>query len=439
MRRPPHRPAARTRALAVLCASAVLVTGACGALTDDEETGEGAGTTTPPAPVVPSAPAPEAPDPAAPPVEADLAAVRVRLEEVGEVDSPTALAARSGTDDLYVTEQSGAVRRIGVRHEYANDGSIRRTTYRVESGDVVDLSDRTRNEGERGLLGLAFSSDGRHLYVDYTDPDGATHVDELPMSRNDRADRDRRRELLVVPQPYPNHNGGQLAVGPDGFLYVALGDGGGAGDPDGNGQNPATLLGTILRIDPEGALGDQAYTLPTGNPFLLDPRGAPEVWLFGVRNPWRFSFDPDTGDLWVADVGQDAVEEITRLPAVEGGAGRGANLGWPLMEGDQVFSGDGPPEGHVPPTFTYPRADGACAVTGGYVYRGTAIPALRGAYVYGDFCKGEVRALVTSGGEVVDEQPLGLVVPQLTSFGVDGQGELWALSKDGRIFRIVPE
>src|SRR5690606_33280212 len=197
-----------------------------------------------------------------------LAAVRVRLEEVGEVDSPTALAARSGTDDLYVTEQSGAVRRIGVRHEYANDGSIRRTTYRVASGDVVDLSDRTRNEAERGLLGLAFSSDRRHLYVDYTDPDGATHGDELPMSRNDRADRDRRRELLVVPQPYPNHNGGQLAVGPDGFLYVALGDGGGAGDPDGNGQNPATLLGSILRIDPEGALGDQAYTLPTGNPFL---------------------------------------------------------------------------------------------------------------------------------------------------------------------------
>jgi glucose/arabinose dehydrogenase len=419
--------------LVALLAALAIVAGACGSTEEDRATDD----TVVEAPVVPSAPT-VTPEEQGPPVEADLGAVRVALEEVGEVEAPTALAARSGTDDLYVTEQSGAVRRISVRHEYAGDGSIRRTTRRVESGDVVDLSERTRMDGEQGLLGLAFSSDGRHLYVDYTDEDGATHVDELPMSRNDRADRDRRRELLVVPQPFPNHNGGQLAVGPDGFLYVAMGDGGGAGDPEGNGQDPATLLGSILRIDPEGALGDQAYTLPTGNPFLLDPRGAPEVWLFGVRNPWRFSFDPETDDLWVADVGQNEVEEITRLPAAEGGAGRGANLGWNLVEGDRPFEGGVAPEGHSAPIFTYPRTDGACAVTGGYVYRGTAIPALRGAYVYGDYCKGEIRALVASGDTVVDEQPLGLQVPALTSFGVDGDGELWALSQQGKIFRIVP-
>lgn len=419
--------------LAVIATLALVGLGACSG-TDDEAT-DGANVDDTTVDASPPSPEPETP---ILPVEADLDALAVQLEEVGEVEEPTAIAARSGTDDLYVAEQGGKVRRVSVRHTYANDGTtIRSTSYRVESGSVVDLSGMVRSEGEQGLLGLVFSSDGRTMYVDYTDDEGATHIDAIPMSRNDRADRDRRRELMVIPQPFPNHNGGQLAIGPDGFLYIGMGDGGGAGDPEDNGQDPGSLLGSILRIDPDGALGEVEYTVPAGNPFVLGG-GAAEVWLYGVRNPWRFSFDSATGDMWVADVGQNEVEEITWLPAKEGGAGRGANLGWNLMEGTRQFSGDGPPEGHVGPIHTYPREGDACAVTGGYVYRGEEIPALRGAYVYGDFCSGEIRAVVASAGTVIDERSLDLSVPNLTSFGEDRTGQLWALSKDGGIFRIAP-
>ena len=401
---------------------------------------ETAGTTTSAPPVVESLPTTVPPESTttSPPPTADLAAVAVALDEVAVLRAPTAMATRSGSDDLYLTEQGGRVRRIQVTKELDEDERVKRVSYRLDRDYVLDISDDTEADGEQGLLGLAFSSDGRRLYVDWTDGDVVTHITGYEMN-GDRADSSSATDLLSQQQPFTNHNGGQLVFGPDGYLYIGLGDGGSAGDPEGNGQNPATWLGSILRIDPDGAEGDATYGIPPTNPFVADPAGAAEVFLFGVRNPWRFSFDPLTDDLWVADVGQDAVEEITWLPAAEGGAGRGANLGWNRMEGNQVFSGTGEPPGHVGPILTYPHDGGACSITGGYVYRGDAVPALQGAYVYGDWCTGEVRALVAQDGRVIDDQPLGITVPQLTSFGVDADGELWALSQSGPVYRIVPQ
>ena len=431
--RPPRRRAALP-ALAV-AAGLVLVVAACSS--DDGDATSG--TTTSAAPVVESLPTTVPPESTTtlPPPTADLSAVAVGLDEVAVLRSPTAMATRSGSDDLYLTEQGGKVRRIEVDVELDDDEEVERVSYRLAREDVLDLEDETEADGEQGLLGLVFSSDGRTLYVDYTDEDVVTHVTQFEMD-GDRADTDTRRDVLSQQQPFTNHNGGQLAIGPDGYLYIGLGDGGSAGDPEGNGQNPATLLGSIVRVDPQLATEDVPYGIPATNPFVGDPAGADEVFLFGVRNPWRFSFDPATGDLWVADVGQDQVEEITWLPATEGGAGRGANLGWARMEGNQVFSGTGEPAGHVGPILTYPHDGGACSIVGGYVYRGEAIPALQGAYVYGDWCTGEVRALVAQEGRVIDDQPIGLTVPGLTSFGVDVDGELWVLSQEGPVSRIVP-
>ena len=226
----------------------------------------------------------------------------------------------------------------------------------------------------------------------------------------EEADMSTRRRLMDVPDFASNHNGGDLAVGPDGFLYFAMGDGGGGGDPEDTGQNPDDLLGALLRIDPEaGSAAGPPYAVPDANPFK-NGGGAPEVWAYGLRNPWRFSFDRATGDLWIGDVGQDAFEEIDLLPRASGG-GRGANLGWSEMEGVEPYEGGREPPGHVRPIFTYGRDGGGCSVTGGFVYRGAAIPPLQGTYVYGDYCIGELRGLLVENGAVADERGLGQVVP----------------------------
>jgi glucose/arabinose dehydrogenase len=338
---------------------------------------------------------------------------------------------RSGDPSIYVAERVGRVRRIRVTIR-----QNRPPTFRLERTPVVDISGEVLTDGERGLLGIAFSSDGRRLYFAYTGTDANQHVDEITLS-GDRVDSDTRRRLLDVPDFASNHNGGDLAVGPDGFLYYAMGDGGGGGDPQGTGQNPTDLLGSLLRIDPEaGSAAGPAYGIPTGNPFVAGG-GAPEVWAFGLRNPWRISFDRATGDLWIGDVGQNRIEEIDYLPRATGG-GRGANLGWSEMEGNEPYEGGVVPELHVPPILTYGHDGGACSVTGGYVYRGPAIPALQGAYVYGDFCLGQLRALLLENGAVADEQPLGPTVPNLVAFGEDSTGELYAVSLDGPVYRIVP-
>jgi glucose/arabinose dehydrogenase len=346
----------------------------------------------------------------------DLSKARVRLDPVAHLSSPVGMTTRKGDPAVYVIEQGGQVRAL-------RNGKLDPTP-------VLDISSLITSGGERGLLGIAFSPDGRYLYLDYTDTNGDTHVAELAM-RGARPDPGSRRNLLTVDQPFANHNGGQLAFGPDGYLYIALGDGGGAGDPNGNGQSLDTLLGKILRISPRPS-GGRPYGIPPDNPFVGRSGARPEIWDYGLRNPWRFSFDPATGDLWIADVGQGDWEEIDHEPARRGGR----NYGWNLREGSHPFEGDAPP-GAVAPVTEYSHQTGGCTVIGGSVYRGSAIPDLAGAYLYGDYCAGWIRAAPVSDGGVGGYRDLGIKVPSLTSFGVDQRGELYALSQAGGMYRIV--
>ena len=342
----------------------------------------------------------------------------VELERVATLEQPIALAVRSGDRTLYVAERSGRV--MAVR-----DGR--------DPGVVLDLSGEISFGGEQGLLGIAFSPDGGFLYVDYTDTGGNTRVVEFEV----RADGDidpTPRELLFVEQPFSNHNGGAIAFGPDGDLYVALGDGGAAGDPNGNAQSLSTLLGKLLRISPEPA-GAHPYTIPADNPFVRSEGARPEIWAYGLRNPWRFSFDRQTGDLWIGDVGQNAFEEID--VELEGSPG-GSNFGWDRFEGTHRFEGDADRKDTVLPVYEYFHDGSACAATGGYVYRGEAIPALRGAYVFGDFCRGTLEALRLRDEGAPEPVSLGPVVPNLASFGEDADGELYALSLSGDVYRLVP-
>jgi glucose/arabinose dehydrogenase len=327
---------------------------------------------------------------------------------------------------LYVIEQDGRV--VAVEP----NGALR---------EVVDLSDRTAASGERGLLGLALHPgwpDVRRAHVHYTDLDGNTVLSELTSTGGEAPTLDpaSERVLLRVPQPAANHNGGQLAFGPDGFLYLALGDGGGGGDPFGNGQNPATLLAAILRIDVDA--GDP-YAIPPDNPFA-GGGGAPEVYVYGLRNPWRFSFDRATGDLWIGDVGQNAWEEVDRLDA---GAIAGANLGWNVTEGAHCFADGGcDPGAFVLPVAEYPTANG-CAVVGGYVYRGSALPGLFGWYLFADYCGGQVYAVRSDAAQSADAaRAVRLLLGsglRITSFGQSADGELYlADAGGGAIYRVVP-
>ncbi len=351
-----------------------------------------------------------------PPTGPHLAEVRIRLERVAVLDQPLAMAARPGDDALYVAEKSGRVIAL-----------LEGRRPRV----VLDLSGRVSTGSEQGLLGLAFSPDGRFLYVDLTDPAGDTRVLEYRVGP-EGIDPATEREVLRVDQPYANHNGGQLAFGPDGYLYVGLGDGGSAGDPEGRAQSLGTLLGKILRISPRPQ-GGRPYGIPPDNPFVERAGARPEIWAYGLRNPWRFSFDRETGELWIGDVGQGAWEEIDVLPPGPGGA----NLGWDLLEGSHPFEGEVGDLRSVLPVYEYPHDGAVCAVTGGYVYRGRAIPELRGAYVFGDFCDGALQALVLRDGRAVHRE-LGPVVPALASFGEDADGELYALSLEGPVYRLIP-
>jgi glucose/arabinose dehydrogenase len=348
---------------------------------------------------------------------AQFRAARVRLVEVATLEQPVAMAVRPGERTLYVVEQVGRVRAV-------RNGKLDPTP-------VVDIAGQVTAGGEQGLLGLAFSPDGRFLYLHFTDRAGDHEVAELAM-RGRRADPGSQRSVLRIEDPYGNHNGGQLAFGPDRRLYLGFGDGGSAGDPLGNGQSLRSLLGKILRIDPRPA-GGRPYRVPSDNPFVGQAGARPEIWAYGLRNPWRFSFDPATGDLWIGDVGQSAWEEVDREPA---GAG-GRNYGWNLREGTHAYAGERPP-GAVDPVIEYGRAGGACTVIGGFVYRGARIPGLRGAYLYGDYCAGWIRAARVRAGKVAERRDLGLEVPSLSSFGVDADGELYAMSLAGPLYRIAP-
>jgi glucose/arabinose dehydrogenase len=403
-----HRPAAYVLAALVTCT----VLGACSGDDDDaraaNETSSTGASTTPS--TTSSTTSTSVPGP-------DLAAARVALTQIaGGFESPVALAVRPGDDRLYVAEQSGRVRIV------ENAAPLDPPVFEV------DVS--TGNE--QGLLGLTFSSDGARLYVDYTDPAGNTHVDEYAMD-DDVVDPASRRELLFVEQPFANHNGGQVIFGPDGMLYVGLGDGGSGGDPRGNGQRTDTLLGKILRIDPRPSAGS-SYTIPPDNPFVGRADARPEIWMYGLRNPWRFTFDRDTDDVWIGDVGQNAWEEIDFTTAADAA---GSNWGWNPREGAHDFAGNAP-AGVREPIFELSHGDGNCSVTGGYVYRGERIPALRGAYVFADFCRGELTALVQRDGALAEQALLGPRSGEVTSFGEDAAGELYVLTRSGAIYRIDP-
>ena len=289
----------------------------------------------------------------------------------------------------------------------------------------LDIRSRVLDDyQEEGLLGLALSPDfattGR-FYVNYTAADPRRTV----ISRFTGPDPAAEQVLLQVPQPFANHNGGHLAFGPDGYLYIGLGDGGSFGDPQENGQNPNTLLGKILRID----VSRPAYTIPGDNPFA-GGGGRGEVWAFGFRNPWRFSFDRETGQLWAGDVGQDDWEEVDRVV-------RGGNYGWDITEGNACYeprSGCNP-EGLIAPRAVYDHDEG-CSVTGGYVYRGSEMPELRGWYVYGDFCSGKVWA-VNAGADTGDAVPLADTGLNISAFMEDAAGELYLVTFNNAIFKLV--
>ncbi len=428
----PARHRTRTRAGALLLAAA-LGLAACGGSSDGgsssgevgtDATSSGATSTSPPVSI----------DTTGLP---RLDQFTIDLQEVVTADQPVALVGRSGYTQLYVAERTGNVREVTVTEKKDKSGNVTSRTYKLEKTPVLDLTDEITDEGqEQGLLGIAFSPDGRKLYVNYTNGDGDTRVVEYSMSDR-RADAKSAQTLLEIDQPHDNHNGGSLVFGPDGFLYVGMGDGGSQGDPDGNGQDTDTLLAKILRIDPDAAKDDRPYGIPPGNPFI-DGGGLPEIWLYGVRNPWRFSFDSVTGDLWIGDVGGSLQEEIDWLPktSLDPNPGRGANLGWDRVEGTVEAEGD-PPAGAVAPLFTYTHDEGDCSVTGGYVYHGAAVANMQGVYLFGDFCKGVIRGLVHKDGVLVEEGPLDETVPNLSSFGVDNNDELYVMSLDGPIFRIT--
>ena len=339
------------------------------------------------------------------------------------LDQPLALAQRAGDDAFYVAEKRGRVRAV-------RGGA-------VQEEPVLDLSSEVTTGGEQGLLGIAFSPDGSLFYASFTDRSGDSRLWEYAFSGG-KVDISTKRELFEggINQPYANHNGGQITFGPDGLLYYGLGDGGSGNDPQENAQNLGTLLGKMLRIDPKPS-GGQPYTIPPDNPFVGRADARAEIWQYGLRNPWRWSFDRQTGDFWIGDVGQNMVEEIDYLPKA---SAPGANLGWPSHEGTRrngTKAAQPPPQNAVAPVYEYPTQQG-CAVTGGYVYRGARVPGLQGAYVFADFCNGAVQGLRLDGSKVAERRELGLVAEQVASFGEDRDGELYVLSLAGGLFRIDP-
>jgi glucose/arabinose dehydrogenase len=356
------------------------------------------------------------------------------LTDVGEFDTPISIVPRPDDTTLFVAERPGKVIPLTVEGE----GDDR--TYTPADDPLLDISDMVTTEGERGLLDLAWSPDGKRLYVSYSAlPDGTSTIVSYDYDGT-ALDEGSRREILTVSDFASNHNGGDIEFGPDGYLYVALGDGGGAGDPEKNGQDTeSSLLAKLLRIDPEHPAGGKEYSIPEDNPFADGQGGLPETWLYGVRNPWRYSFDRDNGDLWIADVGQDEWEEIDWLPAADGG-GKGANLGWSQMEGSHPYNDGTEPDGDVLPVYEYAHGDdeGGCSITGGGVYRGTSIDGLQGAYVFADYCTGIVRALRLTDGQVSDERSFDDAnQPEIVSLNQDNDGEIYVVSLQGPIFRLA--
>ncbi len=342
------------------------------------------------------------------------------------LSTPLFLTAPPGDNSrFFIVEKLGRIRIV-------KNGTLLGTPF-------LDISSQVSGGGEQGLLGLAFHpqyAQNGIFVVNYTNQAGDTRVSRFTVSANpDLADGGSEQVILAVAQPFANHNGGMLAFGPDGYLYVGLGDGGSGGDPQGNGQDRTTLLGSILRLDLDGAA---PYAIPPTNPYASSQTFQREIWAYGVRNPWRFSFDRTTGDLYIGDVGQGAREEIDFQAASSMG---GENYGWNIMEGAICFS---PSSGCNQTDLTLPVLDydhsQGCSVTGGHVYRGAAVPALLGRYLYADWCQGWVRTFRIQGRQAVEHEEWPTLAPggSITSFGEDAQGEVYILVGSGSVYRIVP-
>ena len=418
----------------------------------------------------------------------------VHLEDVADgLDEPIAMTNRPMRNQLWIAERAGRIRVVTKDTNWdSSSGKVVRDGYTLTPEPVLDLSAITSSEGERGLLGLAFSSDGRTLYVDHTELNGdievasytvtdpldfsgtpATTTTTRPGSRSrapsspgdasapsgslprttgpvprPRIDPASRIVLLTIDhRAAKNHNGGQLTIGPDGYLYIGVGDGGRPADAA-NAADPQSLLGKILRIDPAVPDGPLPYSIPADNPFGRGDGAAP-VWALGLRNPWRFSFDRRSGDLWIVDAGQRSPDELNRVAV---GSEGGIDLGWPSRVGDTADeNGNGAASAEtgssnttgernlIDPVLTFSHDDGSCGVIGGFVYRGTSIPALAGVYIYGDHCTGILQGLLSRNGVLLDDHSLGTPVDPntLTGFGQDDQGELYVISSSGTLSVIM--
>lgn len=350
-------------------------------------------------------------------------ATTVRLEQVADrFRSPVYVTSPPGDSRLFVVEQAGRIRVVKDR--------------RTVPQSFLDIANRVRSGGEQGLLSMAFHPDYRSngwFYVNFTDRNGDTHIERFTVSGNpDVADPASMRLIMKIDQPYANHNGGLVMFGPDGLLYIGMGDGGSGGDPKGNGQNPHARLGKMLRINVSRA---DPYTIPAGNPFANGRDGAPEVWATGMRNPWRFSFDRVAGLLYIGDVGQDRAEEIDVAPASRAGI----NYGWNIMEGAECFRRSGcDRNGLQAPVVTFANGGGACSVIGGYVYRGRRIPEIVGHYFYSDYCGGWLRSFRYQDGTAADKRSWEIPdIGNVVSFGEDSAGELYIVAENGRIFRFA--
>jgi glucose/arabinose dehydrogenase len=356
-------------------------------------------------------------------VATTAAAQDVVLKQIASgLDQPVALT-HAGDTRLFITQQIGTVLIYDVR-------GLR---------TFLDIRSLVLSGGERGLLSVAFHpqySDNGVFFVYYTNRNGDNNVARYEVSSDpDRADAASGTILLTIPHPnFANHNGGQLQFGPDGYLYIGTGDGGSGGDPNNHGQDLSQLLGKLLRIDVDHGA---PYAIPSSNPFTQRAGARSEIWAYGLRNPWRFTFDRDTGDLWIGDVGQDSYEEVDLQPATSIG---GENYGWRRMEGFHCFN---PAANCADPSFTmpvleYPHVSGACSISGGYRYRGTQIPSLRGVYLYGDYCAGTIWS-ATQSGTAWTTKTLFATTIRISSFGEDVSGELYVLDvAKGAVYKIVP-
>ena len=357
------------------------------------------------------------PEPTQPPLPAELAVTTV----VSGLASPLFLTAPDNDPRLFIVEQGGRIRIV-------ENGELLATPF-------LDIASQISSGGERGLLGLAFHpryATNGFFFVNFTDPDGHTRVVRYTVSANRSVANAGSAKLIIrVDQPNSNHNGGMIAFGPDDMLYIGMGDGGGSGDVQNHAQNRADLLGDMLRLNVDA--GDP-YTPAAGNPFLSTPNVRPEIWAYGLRNPWRFSFDRTGRNLYIADVGQNAREEVNVVPTTRAGV----NYGWRIMEGSSCYNAATCNQtGLTLPVLDYAHSP-ACSVTGGYVYRGTAIPGIVGHYFYSDYCGGWLRSFRYADGAATEPRDWGLELGSVLSFGEDAAGELYILSATGgRVLRIV--